>query len=258
MLLSCRDAVDPSAEADERRGGPVDVPDPVQQATPAPQHPGVGQLPDRLLHRGAQPGPGGGGGRVRPRAPVFGASVPDRRVSTRAGLGHPSESRSTRAVTPVASKTARTPETSSNSCSWQLTDQPPSHHSRSPWMVDSATPWAVWVRRLASSRTFWLAHPPGRCTRVARPSTHTASPTWVISASRSRRLGGWPRTSRRAGTAPARPTRPQQVQAVVDLGLADPDHPGGASGDQPVQHHRTQGVQPDLHLGLPPHSRPGS
>ena len=56
MLLSCRDAVDPSAEADERRGGPVDVPDPVQQATPAPQRPGVGQMPDRLLHRGAQPG----------------------------------------------------------------------------------------------------------------------------------------------------------------------------------------------------------
>jgi hypothetical protein len=26
MLLSCRDAVDPSAEADERRGGPVDAP----------------------------------------------------------------------------------------------------------------------------------------------------------------------------------------------------------------------------------------
>jgi hypothetical protein len=41
------------------------------------------------------------------------------------------------------------------------------------------------VRRLASYRTFWLAHPPGRCTRVASPSTHTASPTSVISASRS-------------------------------------------------------------------------
>jgi hypothetical protein len=26
----------------------------------------------------------------------------------------------------------------------------------------------------------------------------------------------------------------------------DPDHPGGASVGQPVQHHRTQGVQPDL------------
>jgi IstB-like ATP binding protein len=56
MLLSCRDAVDPSAEANERRGGPVDVPDPVQQATPAPQRPRVGQMPDRLLHQGAQPG----------------------------------------------------------------------------------------------------------------------------------------------------------------------------------------------------------
>ena len=55
-------------------------------------------------------------------------------------------------------------------------------------MVDSATPWAVWVRRLPSYRTFWLAHPPGRCTRVASPSTHTASPTSVISANRSRRF----------------------------------------------------------------------
>jgi hypothetical protein len=56
MPVSCRDAVDPSAEADERGGGPVDVPDPVQQATPAPQRPRVGQMPDRLLHQGAQPG----------------------------------------------------------------------------------------------------------------------------------------------------------------------------------------------------------
>jgi hypothetical protein len=38
----------------------------------------------------------------------------------------------------------------------------------------------------------------------------------------------------------------QQVQAVADLVLADPDHPGGASVGQSVQDHRTQGVQPDL------------
>jgi hypothetical protein len=57
---------------------------------------------------------------------------------------------------------------------------------------------------------------------------------------------------------PAQPQRgqlaQQQVQAVADLGLAGPDHPGGASVGQPVQHHRTQGVQPDLQRqrGVPP------
>jgi hypothetical protein len=79
MLLSCRDAVDPSTEADERRGGPVDVPDPVQQATPAPQRPRVGQMPDRLLHQGAQPGLEAVVVAFGRRALVFGASVPERR-----------------------------------------------------------------------------------------------------------------------------------------------------------------------------------
>lgn len=171
MPLSCRDAVDPSAEAAERRGGPVDVPDPVQQATSAPQRPGVGQLPDRPRHQGAQARPGGGCGRVRPAcAGRWWVGPRSARASARAlailGIpGRPGR------VTPVASRAARTPETSSDSCSWQLPGQPPSHHSRSPWMVDSATPWAVWMRRLASYRTFWLAHPPGRCPRVAHRLT---------------------------------------------------------------------------------------
>jgi hypothetical protein len=39
--------------------------------------------------------------------------------------------------------------------------------------VAIATPWAVWVYRLARYRTFWLAQERGRCTRVARPSTQT-------------------------------------------------------------------------------------
>src|SRR6266536_110175 len=38
--------VQPPAEADERGGGPVDVPDPVQQPAPAAQRPGVGKVPD--------------------------------------------------------------------------------------------------------------------------------------------------------------------------------------------------------------------
>src|SRR6266545_8382337 len=50
-------------------------------------------------------------------------------------------------------------------------------------MVLTDSPWAVWAWRLASSTTFWLAHDLGRCTRVASPSTHTASPERAISAS---------------------------------------------------------------------------
>src|SRR6266545_5810166 len=54
-------------------------------------------------------------------------------------------------------------------------------------MVLTDRPWAVWACRLASSTTFWLAHPLGRCTRVASPSTHTASPARAISPSHWRR-----------------------------------------------------------------------
>src|SRR6266498_2461301 len=50
------DPVEPPAEADERASRPVDIPDPVQQPAPAAQRPGVGQMPDRLLHQRAQPG----------------------------------------------------------------------------------------------------------------------------------------------------------------------------------------------------------
>jgi hypothetical protein len=54
MLLSCGDSVPPAAEADQRAGGPVDVPHAVQQPAPAAQRPGVGQMGDRLLHQCAQ------------------------------------------------------------------------------------------------------------------------------------------------------------------------------------------------------------
>jgi hypothetical protein len=47
--------MEPSAEADQDGGGSVDGTDPAQQATPAPQRPGAGQMPDRLLHQGARP-----------------------------------------------------------------------------------------------------------------------------------------------------------------------------------------------------------
>ena len=43
---SCGYPMEPPAEADERAGGLVDIPDPVQQPAPAAQRPSVGQLPD--------------------------------------------------------------------------------------------------------------------------------------------------------------------------------------------------------------------
>jgi hypothetical protein len=39
--------VEPAAEADQRGGGPEDIPGPVQQAAPAAQRPGSGQMPNR-------------------------------------------------------------------------------------------------------------------------------------------------------------------------------------------------------------------
>src|SRR6266511_3119807 len=102
-------------------------------------------------------------------------------------LASPRNPRSSRLATSTPSSTPPSPASSMSSCSWQLPGQPPSHHSRSPWMVEMARPWAVWVWRLASYTTFWLAQPRGRCTRVASPSTTTASPAAAISASHSRR-----------------------------------------------------------------------
>jgi len=48
-------------------------------------------------------------------------------------------------ATPAASSTPSSPDSCMSSCSWQLPGQPPSHHSRSPWILDTVTPWAVWV-----------------------------------------------------------------------------------------------------------------
>jgi hypothetical protein len=44
MLLR-RDPVQLPAEADQRAGGPADVPDPLQQPPPAAQRPGSSQMP---------------------------------------------------------------------------------------------------------------------------------------------------------------------------------------------------------------------
>jgi hypothetical protein len=55
MLLSCGDSVEPATQADQRAGGPEDIPDPVQRPPPAAQRPRIGQVGDRLLHQRAQP-----------------------------------------------------------------------------------------------------------------------------------------------------------------------------------------------------------
>jgi hypothetical protein len=128
--------------------------------------------------------------------------------------------------------------------------------------VITAKPWAVWLWRLKSYSTFWLAHPHGRCTRVASPTTQTASPAAAISTSTSRR------SSRvvKGAVGLAEPHRgklaKQQVQAVAHLGLGDADHAASAPVRQPVQQHRGDRVQADLHEsdGVPswPDGRDGS
>jgi hypothetical protein len=187
MVLSCGNSVQPAAEADECAGGPVDVPDAVQQPAPAAQRPGVGQMGDRLLHQRAQPRLQTVERVLGVAEAVLGPAVPEGTYQCSRALASPRNPRSSRLATSTPSSTPSSPDSSKSSCSWQLPGQPPSSHQRSPWMVDTASPWAVWVCRLQSYRTFWLAHPQGRCTRVASPSTTTASPAWAISTSSSRR-----------------------------------------------------------------------
>ena len=92
----------------------------------------------------------------------------------------------------------------------------PPHHSRSPWMVDSARPWAVWACRLASYSTFWLAHPRGRCTRVASPSTTTASPEAAISPSH------WPSSSRVVMKVPSGRQNPNPANGPSSRSMLSP------------------------------------
>jgi hypothetical protein len=89
-------------------------------------------------------------------------------------------------------------------------------------MVEMARPWAVWVWRLASYTTFWLAQPAGRCTRVASPSTTTASPAAAISASQWRRLSrlvmkvpsGWQKPSAASGPSSRSRLSPTSVLEI--------------------------------------------
>jgi hypothetical protein len=190
MLLSRGNPVPPAAKADERTSGAEDVPDPVQQPAPAAQRPGACQVGDRLLHQRPQPRLQAVVGPLLLGEPVDGAgrSIP-RPGHTSAREPWPARGAPGPAGSPPrpSSSTPPSPASASSSCSWQLPGQPPSHHSRSPQAVEMARPWAVWVCRLASYSTFWLAQPLGRCTLVASPSRQTASPAPAISASHRRR-----------------------------------------------------------------------
>jgi hypothetical protein len=177
----------------------------------------------------------------------LGAAVPDRRMPVLATLGHPTEpaiqqaadldivqhvvqlrQRKQLVLVAAARPAAVAPQ--------QVA--PDGGHRQA---------WAVWLWRLASYSTFWLAHPRGRCTRVASPSTQTASADAAISPSQWRRSArlvmkvppGWQNP-----TAAKGPSR--RSQAVAHLGLGDPNHAAGAPVRQPVQQHRGDRVQAGL------------
>jgi hypothetical protein len=175
-----------------------------------------------------------------------------------AALAVPRNPRSNRLATSTSSSAPSSPASATSSRSWQLPGQPPSTHSRSPWTVDSTTPWAVWACRLASHSTFWLGHPRGRCTLVASPSTKTASPAAAISAShwrRSSRLvmkvpSGWQNPRSASGPSSRSGLSPTSV-------LQDADHAAGASVRQPVEDDRGDRVQADLQDKRPGAALPG-
>ena len=92
MLASCGNSVQPAAEADECAGGPVDVPDAVQQPAPAAQRPGACQMGDGLLDQRAQPCLQAIVGPLLRAEAVDDAAVPNRGMPVPARLGHAAES----------------------------------------------------------------------------------------------------------------------------------------------------------------------
>jgi hypothetical protein len=132
MPLSCGDSVQPAAEADECAGGAEDVPDAVQQPTPAAQRPRVRQLANRLLHQRAQPSLQAVERPLGVAEAVLGAAVPTGACQCSRVLVVPRNPRSSRLATSTPSNAPCSPASWMSSCSWQLPGQPPSHHSRSP------------------------------------------------------------------------------------------------------------------------------
>jgi hypothetical protein len=149
--------------------GPEDATDPGQQATPAAPRPGAGQLPDRLLHQRAQAGLVAVVGALSVGQPILGPPVPDLGMPVLAGRGQPAKAPINQGDGPRDVKHLNDPDNARGSCSWQLPGQPPSPHSRSPWIVDTTTPWAlahrasrtpsIEVGKLLGKFGFWFAPP---------------------------------------------------------------------------------------------------
>jgi hypothetical protein len=87
-------------------------------------------------------------------------------------LASPRNPRSSRLATSTSLRIPSSPTSFMSSWSWQLPGQPPSSHNRSPQIVLTDRPWAVWLCRLASYSTLWSAHPRGRCTTGRQPIHH--------------------------------------------------------------------------------------
>lgn len=143
-------------------------------------------------------------------------------------LAMPRNLRSSRLATSTSSSTSSSLASASSSCSWQEPGQPPSHHSRSPWVVEMARPGRCGCgasrRRGPSGWPGAGALHPGRqpvqANRLAGCGHLGKPPAQVVEGGDEGAVG-------LAGPQCAKLTK-HQVQAVADLGLGDPDHPGGA------------------------------
>jgi hypothetical protein len=181
--VSGGDPVEPAAKAEERGGGPVDVTDPEQQAPPAAQRPGGGQMPDGLLHQRTQPCLATVVGAFRLGEPIDGAAVADGGVPGRAGLG----------------QAAKAPVDEGDDLGGVQGLADPRQGEQLVF-VAAARPAAVAVQQVAMDggdrdalggvgvalgviEDLLVAQDRGRGTRVASPSTTTASPAAAISAS---------------------------------------------------------------------------
>jgi hypothetical protein len=223
--------VEPAAEADQRGGGPEDIPGPVQQAAPAAQRPGSGQMPDRLLHQGAQPGLATVVGAFGGGALISGAPVAGRRVPVRPSLGQPSKPSVDQGgdlgiiqdlVDPPKGSAAR----ARGSCQASHRPTTAGHHGWPTPPRPGRCGCGAWRRRAPSG---W-------------PRIGADAPGWP--APRPRPPRRW-RPSRQ-GVGPGRPgwsRRPRRV--------GNPDHPPCPPIRQPVQQHRADRVQPDLQRQRP-------
>jgi hypothetical protein len=98
------------------------------------------------------------------------------------------------------------PDSTSSSCSWQLPGQPPSRQTRSPQMVDTARPLAVW----------------GVAPGVARAPHRWGSPR-AATASRCT----WPATSWGLGSGPARASKVSKLVSMCSTTTASASASGG-------------------------------